>query len=173
MDLHRVLAVFVTFVAMLFLYSGVAKLISLRSFIQDLLRVPYLPHRLSRVVGVAVPLAEIMVACFLVLNFAWAKIFTIALLLAFSGVAWIATTRNQKVPCNCFGAEASEHLSMGTVVRNTILATLTAVSMIVPAQHSPPLTEIHALMSFLLFLAVNKAIQNYRDQTQSPHAILS
>jgi uncharacterized membrane protein YphA (DoxX/SURF4 family) len=160
---HELLAVLSAFVAILFIYSGIAKLLSLRSFSTSLLRVPYLPHRWSAVIGVLLPPIETLAGALMLFDWFWAKAAVIGLLLVFSAVAWVAHRRNLTVPCNCFGVDSSEHLTAGTALRNAILAAITAVSIEVPGRHVPPLTGIYGLTTLVLFLIVGKAVRNHGE----------
>lgn len=158
--LREIGAVSLAFVAILFLYAGVTKLLSLAAFRRDLLLVPYLPRELSRSLAIAIPVAEVVTGSCLILSMAWAKIAAIAMFAAFSAVALLAQSRDQKVPCNCFGIDSSEHLSMTTVARNALLACLVAASSFFAASQSPPLAQSYGLIAFVLFLSVNAAMRN-------------
>lgn len=162
-QLREIAAVLTAFVAILFLYAGIAKILSLRPFRRDLLLIPYLPRGLSRPLGVAIPLAEVVTGGCLLLGVEWAIVTAIALLTMFSTVALVAHSRNQKVPCNCFGVDSSEQLSLATVVRNAVLACMTASSFFFAGSQSPSLAKSYGLIAFVLFLCVNTAVKNGRE----------
>jgi hypothetical protein len=145
------------FVGVLFLYSSIGKLSSQAGFIQSLLLIPFLPHRLSRILGTWIPLTELLIGACLFWNLRWAKVAAIAALIAFSIVAVLAVSRNQRVPCNCFGTDSAEFLSKATVVRNVALVSAVIVTFDVP-EGAPSLVAItYALVAFFTFLNVIKA----------------
>ena len=157
------------FVAILFAYSGIGKLQARDAFIRSLLLIPFLPHRFSRVAGLAIPSIEILIGVFLFWNVAAAKIAAIALLSLFALVALLAVSRNQRVPCNCFGTDGSEFLSKLTVVRNIALAVLLVPSLSMPASRPGLLAANYAVVAFVLFLSVLKATSNLRQYQQLDH----
>jgi uncharacterized membrane protein YphA (DoxX/SURF4 family) len=167
MELSAILAVLSTFLGVLFLYSGLAKFFSFGTFVQGLFLVPYLPHRWARQTGALIAALESLVGLGLILNELWAKFAAICLLGVFSGIAWLAIRRNQKVPCNCFGVNDSEYLSTSTIARNAVLVLIAIVSLTVPATYVRWLTEIYGVVSLLMFLIVGKLLQNHRSFVES------
>ena len=155
--LGGVLIVPALFVGVLFLYSGISKLSSLADFIQSLLLIPFLPHQLSRMIGVWIPLTEVLVGACLLWNVGWAKVAAIVLLTVFSIIALLAISRNQRVPCNCFGTDTSEFLSKGTVIRNSALVLAVAINFNAPSGPPALISMIYALIAFLALLNSIKA----------------
>lgn len=165
-DLLRVPAIFV---AILFLYSGIGKLGSQQTFVQSLLLVPFLPHQLSGIVGASIPVIEILIGALLFWNVGSAKVAAIILLATFAFVALLAARRNQQVPCNCFGTENSEFLSMATVIRNIALALVLAPTLNVSASKPELFVATYALVAFFLFMSVLKTARNGREYQQLQH----
>lgn len=122
-----------------------------------------MPPGASRPLAVAILAAELATGGCLLFGIDWAKVAAIALLALFSVVALIAIRHDQEVPCNCFGADSSEHLSLSTVVRNTVLAGLMASTFFVAGSQSASLSKSYGLIAFLLFLCVNSATRNDHD----------
>ena len=161
--MRDVAAVSTSFVAVLFVYAGIAKILSRRAFARDLLLVPYLPRSLSRFVAMAIPVFELVIGGGLLFGMAWAKIAAMLALSLFSIVALVAHVRDQKVPCNCFGADLSEQLSLATIARNVALVGVMAATLHAAGSQSPILAGTYGLIAFLLFLGVSTARANARD----------
>jgi thiol-disulfide isomerase/thioredoxin len=85
-----------------------------------------IPERLSGAVGVALPLAELMVAGLLVSTSTrwWGGVAALGLLLLFCGAIGVALARGDRPDCHCFGQLHSEPIGPGTLVRNGVLAVL-------------------------------------------------
>jgi uncharacterized membrane protein YphA (DoxX/SURF4 family) len=162
-QLRDLVAVSIAFVAILFLYAGIAKILSLRSFRRTLLFVPYLPRALTGPVAVAVPISEVATGTCLLLGVGWAKVAAVSLLATFSVVAIVAHRRGQKVSCSCFGAGSSGQLSPATVMRNAVLICVTAPSFLLPDLDPSAFATSYGLVAFVLFLCLEAAIQNERE----------
>ena len=156
-------AIAVTFVGILFLYSGLTKLAALRLFVRGLLLIPHLPYRLARPIGVTVALLEVSSGGFLLANAALAKIVVIGLLALFAVVAIAASRNNQQVPCNCFGMADAEYLSTATARRNVLLASFLFVSFWISPNFTIPFTQVYALIAFLLFLITRVVTRNNQE----------
>jgi Methylamine utilisation protein MauE len=145
-----------------FLASATAKLLALPTFRFGLQLLPLMPAPLAAVVSLAVPIAELLLAIFLLLNHAWAKYTAIGMLLVFSGAAGVAVGMGRQVPCGCFGQLDGQALSLRTVVRNGLLILLVVAVLGFEAR-----TE-WLLMSLwptgLLFLAGLSLVRAYRNQ---------
>jgi uncharacterized membrane protein YphA (DoxX/SURF4 family) len=161
--LQEMIGVCVAFVATLFLYAGTAKLLSLSAFRRDLLLIPYLPRSWSRPIGVGVPLAEVAIGISLLLGLEAGKIAAIAMLTVFSTIALLAHSRNQQVPCNCFGVDHSEQLSLATIARNSVLTCMTAASLFFADARAASVAKGYGLIAFILFLCVHAAVKNDRE----------
>jgi hypothetical protein len=107
--------------ALLFLVSGTAKLVTLHQFRFGLQLLPYVTAPVAAVVSIVLPIAELVLAVCLLLNQSWAKYAAIVLLVMFSGMALLAVGMGRKVPCGCFGQLDGEILSWWTVARNGLL----------------------------------------------------
>lgn len=161
--LQEITGVSIAFVATLFLHAGTAKLLSLSTFRRDLLLIPYFPGRWSRPIGIVVPGAEIATGIALLLDIETGKIAAIAMLTIFSMVALVAHSRNQNVPCNCFGIDGSERLSLATIARNSALTCMTAASFVFAEPRSTSFSKGYGLIAFILFLCLHAAVKNGRE----------
>ncbi len=163
----HVLAIANVFVGALLLYAGAAKLLSLAKFRQDLLLIPYIPYRSSPYLAFAIPAVELVAGTGLSLAYRWAAPVAITLFGVFSLAAFVAHRRNQRVPCNCFGDDGAEYLSLRTVVKNGLLAGMVVSSMSLPNGTLDPLDVLYGLIFFLLFLASQRCITNQRELRES------
>jgi Methylamine utilisation protein MauE len=171
MDVQDPNAVPTAFLGILFLYSGASKILSLRSFIQTLLLVPYFPYALSSIAVWMIPLAEIVVGILVLLNFLFAKVVVIVFLLIFSIAALTAHNKNQnKIPCNCFGAAGAEYLSLGTVVSNLVLASIAVATIAMPSGKLSVLAITFGAILLLLMMAVMKARDNWDEFVEAVEA---
>src|SRR5215468_8231948 len=88
---HRIVqACLLDAVVIVFLVSGAAKLLGLRTFRFGLQLLPFMTSPVATVVSIGLPLAELAVAIGLFLNQAWAKYTSIGMLVLFSMAAWMA-----------------------------------------------------------------------------------
>jgi thiol-disulfide isomerase/thioredoxin len=114
--------------ALLFAVAAVAKLSEPTSF-RRTLPLYGVPGRLAGAVGIAVPVAELVVAVTLVpAELArWGAIAALVLLAVFTGAAAVARARGVQAECDCFGP--LDPLSTGArpFIRNTALAAIAAL----------------------------------------------
>jgi putative oxidoreductase len=160
--LSPILSVIDAAVGVLFLYAGLLKLTSLPEFIHSLLLIPHFPYRARRVVGITVPLLEIVGGAFAVMGVMPAKLLLIGLLVVFAQVTVVAIRRGQKVTCNCFGAD-NEHLSAATLVRNAVLVSLLVATTLLHVEVPSILTTLYGTTVCALFLCVTSTLRNRRD----------
>lgn len=105
------------------LVAGATKLQSSKTFANTVAGYGVLPRLLTRPVGVALPLIEVLLGLALLLGIgtAVAGAISAALFAVFgAAVAW-NLARGNRVPCGCFGASRSELIGPGTLVRDTAL----------------------------------------------------
>jgi uncharacterized membrane protein YphA (DoxX/SURF4 family) len=159
-DWSALLTVVASCIGAMFLYSGLAKYFSLQSFTASLRLVPHLPQSLVPFVAIGVPAIEIIAACGVLLGLTWAKLLVLALLAGFSIIAWVAHYRRQKVPCNCFGSDSTEYLSLGTIARNATLGVLLLASELFQAAEPSYLPVLFGLIVCLLVLSLRQARRN-------------
>ncbi len=109
--------------AAVFAVAGVAKLADL-SGSRRAARAFGVPPGLADVVGVALPIAELVVAVLLipVATARWGAVAALALLLVFLAAMANQLRRGQHPDCHCFGQLHSAPLGAATVVRNGLLA---------------------------------------------------
>jgi uncharacterized membrane protein YphA (DoxX/SURF4 family) len=159
-DWSALLTVVASCIGAMFLYSGLAKYFSLRSFVDSLRLIPYLPLRWVRFVAVSVPAVEIIAACGVLLGLSWAKLVVLALLAGFSIIAWVAHLRRQKVPCNCFGSDSTEYLSLRTVARNVTFGVLLLASDLFETAEPSYLSVLFGVIACLLALTIQQVRRN-------------
>jgi predicted MFS family arabinose efflux permease len=162
----QLLGVCTDFIGFLFLSSSVLKWMALDRFTQSLLLVPYLPHRLARPIGVLLPAAEALTALLLIVRSGWGTFLAVSMLLLFAAVAVVAHRTKQAVPCNCFGGEATEFLSLKTAVRNLCLAAVAALGALA-ADRPSVLDAIYGLIALLMFAAIVSSASNHREYLRS------
>jgi uncharacterized membrane protein YphA (DoxX/SURF4 family) len=160
--LSLIISVIDASVGVLFLYAGLVKLTSLPEFVHSLLLIPYFPYRARHVVGVGVPLLEIVGGAFVVMGDMRAKLLMVGLLAVFCLVAIVVIRRGQKVTCHCFGAEG-EHLSAATLVRNAVLASVLVATSLLHVDSPSILTALYGTIVCALFLCITRTLRNQRD----------
>lgn len=166
-ECQMLLSVAGAFVGMLLLYSGITKLLSLRSFIQNLVLIPYVPYRLAPVLGTAVPIAEAVTGVGLLLDSFPARVGALALFGLFSGAALVAVLREQRVPCNCFGAGDSEPLSIRTIAVNGVLACLVGAALLLAPIPVAFLADLYGFVALTVFLAFGQVVRNHQAFARS------
>jgi hypothetical protein len=107
-----------------FLVSVTAKLVAFHTFRFGLQLLPFMTAPVAAAISIVLPIAELVLAIFLYLNYGWAKYAAIGLLIVFSGVALVAVGMRRQVPCGCFGQIDGQTLSWRTVFRNGVLILL-------------------------------------------------
>jgi thiol-disulfide isomerase/thioredoxin/uncharacterized membrane protein YphA (DoxX/SURF4 family) len=87
------------------------------------------PEPLSRAVGLALPIGELVLGALLVpvATRVWAAVGTLILLLVFCAAIATAMARGRAPDCHCFGQLHSEPVGWATLARNTLLAVAAAV----------------------------------------------
>jgi methylamine dehydrogenase accessory protein MauD len=113
--------------AAVFALAGLAKLLD-RAGSREAARSFGAPERLSGVVAVGLPLAEVAIAVLLLpaATRAYAAAAALVLLLAFCVAIAVAMARGRAPDCRCFGQLHSRPAGWGTLARNAVLAALAA-----------------------------------------------
>ena len=146
--------------AVLFLASGISKLLQLRDFQIGLLYIPYVRISWSYVIGYGLPFLELALAVALYLNLWPAKLLAIGLLLSFCGVAAVVLHRRLRVSCHCFGVMGEEYFSSGTIKRNLVLILATAWTFGLGARVGLLLPAIVAATVWLIYFGVLTTSRN-------------
>jgi hypothetical protein len=122
-----------TTVGIVFLWAGIAKLLSGNDFKMTVSSIPHLPVVFIVAIPLATPPLEIAIALGLMLGFDVAKLAAIALLLFFSLLALLVMRAKLKVACNCFGS-GDRVFSWWTVAQNIGLVALIVAGF--PVKHA-------------------------------------
>jgi hypothetical protein len=144
----------------LFLVSGTAKLLGHRTFRFGLQLLPFMTAPVAAVVSIVLPIAELVLAIFLFLNFTWAKIAAIGLLVLFTAVALFVIGMKRNVPCGCFGQLDGQNLSWWTVVRNTLLILIVVVVLGMERRTEWMLSLLPTVFVLLAGLSIVRIYQN-------------
>ena len=132
--------------AAVFVVSGVSKLFDL-SGSQGAMRSFGVPERFTRVGGIALPIAEIIIAVLLIpaTTAAWGALLALILLAVFVAGISYSLSRGRKFDCHCFGQLTTSEIGQATLVRNAALAVLAAfvtISGFVYDNPGPALAEV-------------------------------
>ena len=113
--------------AAVFVVSGVSKLFDL-SGSQSAMRAFGVPERFTRAGGIALPIAEIVIAVLLipVSTARWGALLALILLAVFIAGISYSLSRGRKFDCHCFGQLTSSEIGPTTLIRNAALAVLAA-----------------------------------------------
>src|SRR5215207_2561187 len=113
--------------AAVFAVSGISKLFDL-SGSQAAMRSFGVPERFTRAGGVALPIAELVIAVLLIpaTTARWGALLALILLLVFVGGISYSLSRGRKFDCHCFGQLTTSEIGPPTLIRNAALAVLAA-----------------------------------------------
>jgi hypothetical protein len=117
-------------VAVVLVASGVGKLLALRPAVGEY-RAEFGGYAwISVVVALALPVYELVLAALLLfVDAAWPSWLAVATFGVFTAVLVRRIARDDRRPCNCFGAASSKrNLSIGSLVRNTWFLALALVA---------------------------------------------
>ena len=137
--------------AAVFVVSGVSKLFDL-SGSQAAMRSFGVPERFTRAGGIALPIAELVIAVLLIpaATAQWGALLALILLGVFiAGIAY-NLSRGRKFDCHCFGQLTTSEIGPSTLIRNAVLAVLAAfvaISGFVNNDPGPALTEVFSGLS--------------------------
>ena len=132
--------------AAVFVVSGISKLFDL-SGSQAAMRSFGVPERMTRAGGIALPIAEIVIAVLLIpaTTAAWGALLALILLIVFVlGISY-SLSRGRKFDCHCFGQLTTSEIGPSTLVRNAVLAVLAAfvaLSGFANNEPGPGITEV-------------------------------
>src|SRR5215207_5423882 len=118
--------------AAVFVVSGVSKLFDL-SGSQSAMRAFGVPERFTRAGGIALPIAEIVIAVLLipVSTARWGALLALILLAVFIAGISYNLSRGRKFDCHCFGQLTSSEIGPSTLIRNVVLGVV-ALFIVVP-----------------------------------------
>jgi peroxiredoxin/uncharacterized membrane protein YphA (DoxX/SURF4 family) len=113
--------------AAVFVVSGVSKLFDLTGS-QSAMRSFGVPERFTRAGGIALPIAEIVIAVLLVptATARWGALLALILLAVFVAGISYSLSQGRKFDCHCFGQLTSSEIGPPTLIRNAVLAVLAA-----------------------------------------------
>ena len=113
--------------AAVFMVSGISKLFDL-SGSQAAMRSFGVPERMTRAGGIALPIAELVIAVLLIpaATAAWGALLALILLIVFVVGISYSLSRGRKFDCHCFGQLTTSEIGPPTLVRNAVLAVLAA-----------------------------------------------
>ncbi|MBW3632535.1 MAG: redoxin domain-containing protein, partial [Chloroflexi bacterium] len=113
--------------AAVFVVSGISKLFDL-SGSQAAMRSFGVPERMTRAGGIALPIAELVIAVLLIptATAAWGALLALILLIVFVVSISYSLSRGRKFDCHCFGQLTTSEIGPSTLVRNAVLAVLAA-----------------------------------------------
>ncbi|WP_409345523.1 MauE/DoxX family redox-associated membrane protein [Paenibacillus sp. MBLB4367] len=119
------------FLFIVFTFSGVSKLMKLRDFEATLEQLG-LMNRFGTAAKYFVPLLEIAAAAFLIFRVTrgYGELLVIILLFCFGWAVWRAMHNAQKIECNCFGELAPEKFGWSTLIKISVILTLTVILVI-------------------------------------------
>src|SRR5829696_7536932 len=132
--------------AAVFAVSGISKLFDL-SGSQAAMRSFGVPEPFTRAGGIALPIAELVIAVLLIPTAAarWGALLASILLAVFIASISYSLSRGRKFDCHCFGQLTSSEIGPTTLIRNAALAVLAAfvaVSGFANDNVGPALTEV-------------------------------
>ncbi|HLL51862.1 MAG TPA: MauE/DoxX family redox-associated membrane protein, partial [Thermomicrobiales bacterium] len=113
--------------AAVFVVSGISKLFDL-SGSQAAMRSFGVPERMTRAGGIALPVAELVIAVLLIpaATARWGALLALILLLVFVAGIGYSLSRGRKFDCHCFGQLTTSEIGPPTLIRNAVLAVLAA-----------------------------------------------
>ena len=112
---HRLALVSRMILAAVFIYGGVPKLFSPHDFARIISAYGLVPETLVFPVAIVLPLIEVITAIGLVLNYRWAIVTSLLLLLFFIAVLSYGILLGLDIDCGCFGIEEPEHDAFSTL----------------------------------------------------------
>jgi hypothetical protein len=116
-------------VALILVASGVGKLLAASRSFSEYREQFGDDTRVATLVGVALPVYEVMLAVLLlVVDAAWPSWLALATFAVFTLVLARRIVRGDSRPCNCFGAASTRELSVGSMVRNTWFVALALIA---------------------------------------------
>jgi len=104
-------------------FAGLSKQFDHAAFRQAISRYRLVPPRSVPPLAAFLSITEVALGAGLLIGIAVVPVafLSAALLLAFTIAVWIALARGERIPCGCFGSDASTVISRRTAVRNVVL----------------------------------------------------
>ncbi len=146
-------------VAIILVASGVGKLLTIRESTRQARAEPGRYAWITVLVALALPVYELALAALLLfVDAAWPSWLALATFAVFTVVLVRRIVRNDRRPCNCFGAGSSKRdLSIGSLLRNTWFLALAVI-----ATGAATMEEPSAMLGTVLlaagFLAVSAVL---------------
>ena len=115
--------IFKILILLIFLPSALIKLFRLKNFKDALSRYRLVPVRLLWLFAIVIPLAELLLPLCLLIGMgeAIAAYLISLLILIFITAIGINLMRGNRIACGCKGASASDQISWGLLIRNSVL----------------------------------------------------
>jgi peroxiredoxin/uncharacterized membrane protein YphA (DoxX/SURF4 family) len=137
--------------AAVFAVSGISKLFDL-SGSQAAMRSFGVPERFTRAGGIALPIAELVIALLLIpaATAGWGALLALILLAVFIAGISYSLSRGRKFDCHCFGQLTTSEIGPPTLIRNAVLAVLAAFVTISSFANDNPglaLTDVFGALS--------------------------
>lgn len=131
--------------ALVFVLSGLVKLVRQEDFTTAVLGYDLLPQRAARVVSRLLPPGELLIGCLFFLGLGLRLVSSVAVLLlvAFSIAITINLLRGREIDCGCAGIAVARRIGWSTVARNAVLGT----AAIVTAAAQPNTLALDSLVS--------------------------
>lgn len=116
---HLILVLRILF-GLLFIFSGVTKIISLTEFEHAIKKFALIPDLYAPILSYIIPIAELVIGIFLILKIylLGAVQFSIYLIIFFTSVVIVKVLEGGDLACGCFGALSSDNIDEWTVIRN-------------------------------------------------------
>jgi uncharacterized membrane protein YphA (DoxX/SURF4 family) len=159
---NELIAILTCAIGVMYLYVGSAKLMTRDAFAAGLRVTPLVPRRLVKPISGMLPSLEVLTGLGVILDMRWAKLVALLMLGGFTVVSLVAVHRDEKVPCNCFGGDTEDHMTIGTAGRNVLLMALVTVTILLPGRRVAGLTEMYGAALFALCMVIGNALHNRR-----------
>lgn len=150
-------------------WAAVAKARDLRGFAAGLYGYGFIPAGLARPAAVAVIGVELLLGAALIGNLwpVFASAAALALFVSFTTLMAIRLYRGTAGPCHCFGSDPLEQISVFSLVRSVILASISGACLVFAFgdPELPARSEILPALTFIAGLAVSTRLISYVPQT--------
>ena len=112
-----------TILGIVFIFSGITKVIDLNKFAEALVNFKLLNDNLINIVKYTLPLIEITLGIFIIFNFhsSLPTIISSLMLSLFTALIVVKLFEGEEISCGCFGALSSDKLDILSVFRNVTL----------------------------------------------------
>lgn len=134
-------------IGLVFVAASVPKLLAPSAFARAIAQFGLLPSRFERPVARSLPLTELVVGVSLLTGVAniIGGVVAFLALVVFSIAAALRVARGHPIECGCFGSFSRDLVGWGMVVRNIVLAAVTAGLTITTALHEPAVSPAQRL----------------------------